>query len=251
MRRHTARAAFAAAGSCIAAAAARGDIAFNNFGPGDAYSGNGWIIWGPQSSSSWTQGFRFVSQASGGITNLVVPMQDYTSGGPGTYVFELYTDTPAGPGTVIGTIGETAGFVNMSPPLPPPVQIGANGSVLLSSGAAYWLVARALGSSQGGWHSNDLGQMGQRAYLAHGNPQWTLGTVEMSAFRIEVGGQSCYPNCDGSTAAPVLNVADFTCFLQGFAVADPYANCDGSTALPVLNVADFTCFLQKFAAGCP
>jgi outer membrane protein assembly factor BamB len=30
-----------------------------------------------------------------------------------------------------------------------------------------------------------------------------------------------------------------------------YANCDGSTAQPVLNVADFTCFLQKFAAGCP
>ena len=61
----------------------------------------------------------------------------------------------------------------------------------------------------------------------------------------------CYPNCDGSTAAPVLNVADFTCFLQRFAASDPYANCDGSTTAPVLNVADFTCFLQSFAAGCP
>ncbi len=30
-----------------------------------------------------------------------------------------------------------------------------------------------------------------------------------------------------------------------------YANCDGSTSAPVLNVADFTCFLQDFAAGCP
>jgi len=30
-----------------------------------------------------------------------------------------------------------------------------------------------------------------------------------------------------------------------------YANCDGSTSAPVLNVADFTCFLQKYAAGCP
>ena len=30
-----------------------------------------------------------------------------------------------------------------------------------------------------------------------------------------------------------------------------YANCDNSTAAPVLNVLDFTCFLQKFAAGCP
>jgi sugar lactone lactonase YvrE len=30
-----------------------------------------------------------------------------------------------------------------------------------------------------------------------------------------------------------------------------YPNCDGSTAQPFLNVLDFTCFLQKFAAGCP
>jgi agmatine deiminase len=64
-------------------------------------------------------------------------------------------------------------------------------------------------------------------------------------------GQPCYANCDGSTAAPILNVADFTCFLSKFAAQDPYANCDGSTEPPVLNVADFTCFLSKFAAGCP
>jgi hypothetical protein len=61
---------------------------------------------------------------------------------------------------------------------------------------------------------------------------------------------SCYANCDASVTLPVLNVADFTCFLQKFAAADPYANCDGSTQAPVLNVADFTCFLQKYSAGC-
>jgi hypothetical protein len=33
--------------------------------------------------------------------------------------------------------------------------------------------------------------------------------------------------------------------------ASCYANCDSSTASPVLNVADFTCFLQKYASGCP
>lgn len=61
----------------------------------------------------------------------------------------------------------------------------------------------------------------------------------------------CYPNCDGSTGAPALNVQDFTCFLQRFATGNAYANCDGSTGTPVLNVQDFTCFLQKFAQGCP
>jgi hypothetical protein len=64
------------------------------------------------------------------------------------------------------------------------------------------------------------------------------------------GNVPCYPNCDGSTSLPFLNVADFTCFLQKFAAGNAYANCDSSTTPPVLNVADFTCFLQKFAAGC-
>ena len=61
----------------------------------------------------------------------------------------------------------------------------------------------------------------------------------------------CYANCDASTTTPILNVADFTCFLQRFAAGESYANCDGSTTAPTLNVADFTCFLQAFAAGCP
>jgi hypothetical protein len=65
------------------------------------------------------------------------------------------------------------------------------------------------------------------------------------------GSCRCYADCDGSTASPVLNVADFTCFLQRFAAGESYANCDGSTQSPVLNIADFTCFLQRFAAGCP
>ena len=62
---------------------------------------------------------------------------------------------------------------------------------------------------------------------------------------------TCYPNCDGSTAAPILNVNDFTCFLNKYAAGDSYANCDASTLAPVLNVNDFTCFLNRYAVGCP
>jgi predicted outer membrane repeat protein len=61
----------------------------------------------------------------------------------------------------------------------------------------------------------------------------------------------CYANCDNSTTAPVLNVLDFSCYLNKFAAGDSYANCDNSTVAPVLNVLDFSCFLNKFAAGCP
>jgi hypothetical protein len=66
-----------------------------------------------------------------------------------------------------------------------------------------------------------------------------------------MGPVPCYANCDSSTAAPVLNVNDFLCFLNRFAQGDTYANCDRSTNAPVLNVLDFSCFLNLLAAGCP
>ena len=86
--------------------------------------------------------------------------------------------------------------------------------------------------------------------------RWTVteisGNSGSGSFELSCSaGGNCYANCDESTASPILNVADFTCFLQRFASGESYANCDGSTTEPILNVADFTCFLQQFAAGCP
>jgi hypothetical protein len=72
--------------------------------------------------------------------------------------------------------------------------------------------------------------------------------------------QDCYANCDHSTTPPILNVEDFTCFINEFAAASSltpaqqivhYANCDHSTTQPVLNVEDFICFINEFAQGCP
>jgi hypothetical protein len=80
---------------------------------------------------------------------------------------------------------------------------------------------------------------------------WHIDGLSITATTAGCSNPTCYANCDGSTASPVLNVADFTCFLQRFAAGESYANCDGSTVSPVLNVADFTCFLQQFATGCP
>jgi len=74
--------------------------------------------------------------------------------------------------------------------------------------------------------------------------------VTAVSFPAEIAITACYANCDCSATAPILNVNDFTCFLNKFAAGDSYANCDNSTAAPILNVNDFTCFLNRFAAGC-
>jgi hypothetical protein len=87
------------------------------------------------------------------------------------------------------------------------------------------------------------------AGLAYGGQDTLSATIgPISAY---IHSFVCYANCDTSTTQPVLNVADFSCFLNRYAAGDPYANCDGSTTPPILNVADFSCFLNAFAAGCP
>jgi hypothetical protein len=97
------------------------------------------------------------------------------------------------------------------------------------------------------------------------NSSVTIGTfgasVSFSGVSVAIGEgtPACYANCDGSTIPPVLNVDDFTCFINQYASAQTlpaaqqvtsYANCDGSTIQPVLNVDDFTCFINRYASGC-
>jgi hypothetical protein len=77
------------------------------------------------------------------------------------------------------------------------------------------------------------------------------GWINLSVATAGQFGSLCYANCDGSTAAPILNPNDFQCFLNAFAAGSAYANCDGSSANPILNANDFQCFLNKYAAGCP
>jgi hypothetical protein len=86
------------------------------------------------------------------------------------------------------------------------------------------------------------------------------GTPDAVVLNVKVpGAPPCYANCDQSTAQPVLNIDDFTCFVNEFARAQglphaqqvtSYANCDGSTSAPVLNIEDFNCFMNAFSNGC-
>jgi hypothetical protein len=88
---------------------------------------------------------------------------------------------------------------------------------------------------------------------------WSAGAGATGQYAIALTGacfaqpsaSACYPNCDGSTQPPILNVNDLVCFLNRFAAGDSYANCDGSSAAPILNALDFVCFLDRFVAGCP
>ena len=132
-------------------------------------------------------------------------------------------------------------------------------SALAQTGGGFDLTWHTIdgggGSSAGGGFSL-TGTIGQPDAGAMAGGAFTLG----GGFWYSAPGATCYPNCDGSTMPPAVNVGDFTCFLQQYSAGlllppaqqlTAYANCDGSTLPPVINVGDFTCFLQKYAAGCP
>jgi hypothetical protein len=123
------------------------------------------------------------------------------------------------------------------------------------------LTPAALGQYAIAWSATDCGapavSAGPYTLLAAigqgaAGPVGSAGAYTLTTgFLVDQAPPPCYPNCDGSTQSPVLNVADFSCFLTKYASQDPYANCDHSTQPPTLNVADFSCFLQKYASGCP
>ncbi|MEX2217826.1 MAG: proprotein convertase P-domain-containing protein [Phycisphaerales bacterium] len=154
----------------------------------------------------------------------------------GSFDADNFGASPA-PGDLYRVIDSAANFYR-SPPAP------ANG---IPNVRGHWkpdvsLAAFAGLNSAGVWRLRvkDCGGPGDIGNLEH----WHLSLHRP-------GPAVCYANCDNSTQAPVLNVADFGCFLTRYASGDPYANCDASTQPPVLNVADFGCFLTKYAAGCP
>jgi len=113
--------------------------------------------------------------------------------------------------------------------------------------------AHMIGSIDTSGSPFSLDMSGNGRYVLAGNKSVhanTFGNGGMVTL-LEIPVAGCYPNCDGSSTAPVLNVSDFICFQTKYAAGDPYANCDGSTTPPVLNVADFICFQTAYAAGCP
>jgi probable HAF family extracellular repeat protein len=141
-------------------------------------------------------------------------------------------------GVAINSAGDVAGNIE--------TYVGGQVGVFLYSSGALKSLSDMLGAEGADWSQLQVTGLNDAGWIV-GYGTYNGGGHGFLARPIA----ACYANCDGSAAQPVLNVSDFTCFLQKFATGDPYANCDGSTAQPVLNVADFTCFLQKFGQGCP
>jgi trimeric autotransporter adhesin len=153
-----------------------------------------------------------------------------------------------------GTDGTVAALCVFDPdgPGPLPEVLIAAGSFLHAGGVAASEIAAWDGSA---WSPLGAGLTGGINSMTVWNNQLVVAGGGMVFWGCPQPA-ACYPNCDGSSTPPRLNVQDFVCYLQSFVggCAGPsfcYPNCDGSSGTPFLNVQDFVCFLQKFAQGCP
>jgi hypothetical protein len=163
--------------------------------------------------------------------------------------FSLTQTSPAGAGSAEYAVTALRFVATM-----PERTINMEGSGTYSTGPTNRMVLQL--TIDGETHTYDSGPFtpGRQAassidITVMGNP-WECAEYDLHIVA-SPDAAACYANCDGSVQQPILNVQDFTCFLDRFAAGDPYANCDGSQTQPILNVADFSCFLQTFSAGCP
>ena len=214
-------------------------VTADNFPAQAAWTITGLEFWGgyPQVAPGATEGFmiRFY-QDNAGTIGPMISTQDVM-----TFTeTQFYTHSNGWPGYHY--------TLNLNTPFVPP------------AAGQYWVAVVAILPFGGGGPTVQWGWVA--AAPGQGNPPNAVQSIFGGPFNSlqgdqsfvlhgTTGGPACYANCDSSTATPVLNVGDFTCFLTRFASGDPYATCDASASAPTLNVADFTCFLTKYAAGCP
>jgi choice-of-anchor B domain-containing protein len=195
------------------------------------------------SGMCFVTGNSFGERVSGGPTRLISPVFDLSAHPEARVTYSRW---------LLSIVGTTDSLFT---------QVSANNGT-------NWTTVSSVSPVTGGWERTSFriadyitptSQVRIRFSISNGDSSTTEAGIDDFVLTAPVCAP-CYANCDGSTAQPILNIDDFTCFINEFALAGSlpheaqishYANCDGSVIEPVLNVDDFTCFINSFALGCP
>lgn len=160
------------------------DVVFNNFGPGDSFTGGGLILQGPGVGSigDVNQAAAFTVGPTGAyLTGIDIGI---TAGGPGPSTgpidIVLAADAAGLPGAALQN-----SIVNVTTTGQQIASAGYPGTLLLAPNTTYWVIADAEGSFDGGWDFNSIGETGPTAGQSEGFP-WSLHNPEQRfVFRVE------------------------------------------------------------------
>lgn len=174
----------------VTSGAARADVLFNNFGPGDSYLGNtGWTVinGGPvgahiEEASSFTVsgGDFFFTTAEFGAGHLF---------GPNVLIVTLHDDAAGVPGDPIESVtlvDQLLRFPNKPQTNYPPVVAPFSGGTVLRDGSTYWLSMSTVTDTDAwaAWNYNITGDLGLRAFREDSGP-WSPHTGDpRGVFRV-------------------------------------------------------------------
>ncbi len=174
-----------AALAVIPVSAARADIIFDNFGPGDSFGVVGRILEGENVNmiADVDQAASFVVGADGYLLtqiSLGINVRSSPAIGTGPLDVILAADDGGLPGLTLQSftidVGATGNQV---------VTAAYPGTLLLEPGTTYWVIADARDTFDGAWNYNSIGDMGPtagRSNLGAWNPHVP---GERYAFRVE------------------------------------------------------------------
>lgn len=133
-------------------------VAYSNFGtPAPLATGNGYGLTGVQPSGFFDyQASRFTATASGVVTTIRLPIQQYVSGGNGQFSFNIYSDNSAFPGTLGALLGSYQGRCAQAPSTAISV-INVSNGIRLVEGQSYWVEPVPSSQTRAAWGGNPLG----------------------------------------------------------------------------------------------
>ena len=177
----------------VISAVASAQVAFNDFSSDSNsaiygyYTGSGWTVSGAASGVGiFRSANQFVSNASGTLTDLILPMS--FAAGSGTVDVSIVSDNSNAVGTVLETwtMGTTGSLGSWSTPN----ILAGDGSVALVSGTAYWVEVVTTGEANStlwaAWNQNDLVSplIGTDAYNTGSG--WNYQQATLGAFMVDV-----------------------------------------------------------------
>ena len=160
--------------------AARADVVFNNFGPGDSFNiSSGYSETGLFPGQSLGEGF---TPAFSGNLSVITIAMSHSSGPNDVHLF-----LASGVGGVPGSILESWVVTN----LPSagisysPLKIGSSSRPLLSAGSLYFLYSQEPGNEVDSWNFNSISEQGDY-FVRQNSGAISSGTHTQGAFRVEV-----------------------------------------------------------------
>jgi hypothetical protein len=170
------------------AATARADVIFNNLGAGDSFSAGGLILEGESvgMTADVDQAAAFTVGGSGayltGIT-LGVGVSDSPVNGSGPLDVILAADSGGLPGAALRTLP-----INVNTTGDQTVSVSDGGTLLLTAGTTYWVIADGKTTFDGAWRFNNTGDTGPTAGRNNGGG-WNLHSVDGDRFAFRVEGR--------------------------------------------------------------